>query len=52
MLLIGEKFSKIVNVSEIIEGGLKNGKIAGVAISPRSSGLLKKKKEDVSSFFI
>nr|QVT92263.1 reverse transcriptase [Solanum chacoense] len=49
MLLVGEKFVEIVKVVETIEDGLRTGKIARVAASPGSSGLLKKKKEDVSS---
>ncbi|KAK4718414.1 hypothetical protein R3W88_016752 [Solanum pinnatisectum] len=43
--------SPIVKVGETIEDGLRTGKIARVAASPGSSGLLKKKREDVSSIF-
>ncbi|KAK4706860.1 hypothetical protein R3W88_033577 [Solanum pinnatisectum] len=49
MLLVGEKFAEIVKVGETIEDGLRIGKIARVAASPGSWGLLKKKREDVSS---
>ncbi|KAK4726780.1 hypothetical protein R3W88_031697 [Solanum pinnatisectum] len=49
MLLVGAKFAEIVKVGETIEDGLKTGKIARVAASPGSSGLLKKKREDVSA---
>uniref|UniRef100_M1B273 Gag/pol polyprotein n=1 Tax=Solanum tuberosum TaxID=4113 RepID=M1B273_SOLTU len=49
MLLVGAKFAEIVKVGETIEDGLRTGKIARVAASPRSSSLLKKKREDVSS---
>ncbi|XP_015161179.1 LAS seventeen-binding protein 1-like [Solanum tuberosum] len=49
MLLVGAKFPEIVKVSETIEDGLRTGKIARVAASPGSSGLLKKKREDVTS---
>ncbi|TMW98028.1 hypothetical protein EJD97_004605 [Solanum chilense] len=48
MLLIVAKFVEIVKVGETIEDGLKTGKISRVAASPWSSGLLKKKREDVS----
>ncbi|KAK4733993.1 hypothetical protein R3W88_008254 [Solanum pinnatisectum] len=41
--------SPIVKVGETIEDGLRTGKIARVAALPGSSGLLKKKREDVSS---
>ncbi|KAK4724983.1 hypothetical protein R3W88_027762 [Solanum pinnatisectum] len=49
MLLVGAKFAEIVKVGETIEDGLRTGKIARVAASPGSSGLLKKRREDVSS---
>ncbi|KAK4730873.1 hypothetical protein R3W88_023861 [Solanum pinnatisectum] len=49
MLLVGAKFAEIVKVGETIEDGLRTGKIAHVAALPGSSGLLKKKREDVSS---
>ncbi|KAK4731886.1 hypothetical protein R3W88_024874 [Solanum pinnatisectum] len=41
--------SPIVKVGETIEDGLRTENIACVAASPGSSGLLKKKREDVSS---
>lgn len=46
-LLVRVKFFEIVKIVETIEGGLKLGKIAHVSTSPGSSGLLKKKREDV-----
>ncbi|KAK4706953.1 hypothetical protein R3W88_033490 [Solanum pinnatisectum] len=49
ILLVGAKFTEIVKVGETIKDGLEIGKIARVAASPRSLGLLKKKREDVSS---
>ncbi|XP_049365851.1 uncharacterized protein LOC125830722 [Solanum verrucosum] len=49
MLLIGEKFAEIVKVGEAIEDGIKTGKISRVAASIESSGLLKKKRDDMSS---
>uniref|UniRef100_M1DZ61 Gag-pro n=1 Tax=Solanum tuberosum TaxID=4113 RepID=M1DZ61_SOLTU len=49
MLFVGEKFAEIVKVGETIEDGLNTRKIVRVAASPESSGLLKKKREDVSS---
>ncbi|KAK4724275.1 hypothetical protein R3W88_027054 [Solanum pinnatisectum] len=49
MLLVRAKFAEIVKVGETIEDGLKIGKIVRVAALPGSSGLLKKKREDVSS---
>ncbi|KAK4708058.1 hypothetical protein R3W88_028983 [Solanum pinnatisectum] len=49
MLLIGEKFVEIVKVGEAIEEGIKTGKISRFATLTESSGLLKKKREDVSS---
>ncbi|XP_055824288.1 uncharacterized protein LOC129892753 [Solanum dulcamara] len=49
MLLVGAKFAEIVNVGETIEDGLKTGKVARVASSIGSSGLVKKKREDVST---
>ena len=45
MLLIGAKFVAIVKIGETIEDCLKTGKIALVAASPGSLGLLKKKRE-------
>ena len=47
MLFVGEKFCEILKVGETIEDGLKTRKLAHVAESPRSSGLLKKKREDI-----
>ena len=41
MLFIGAKFVEIVKIADTIEDGLKSGKIARVAASPGSSGLLK-----------
>ncbi|KAK4730384.1 hypothetical protein R3W88_023372 [Solanum pinnatisectum] len=49
MLLVGAKFAEIVKVGETIEDELRTEKIARVAASPGSSGLLKKRREDVSS---
>ncbi|KAL3354166.1 hypothetical protein AABB24_018692 [Solanum stoloniferum] len=49
MLLIGAKFAEIVKIGEIIEDGLKTGKIARVATRTESLRLLKKKREDVTS---
>ena len=46
MMLMGAKFVKIVKISEIVEDDLKLEKIACVAASPGSSGLLKKKRKD------
>ena len=51
MLLVGEKLIEIVKIGETIEVGLKMGKIAHVAASPASSGLLKNKGEDISAIF-
>ncbi|XP_069154359.1 uncharacterized protein [Solanum lycopersicum] len=48
MLLIGAKYAEIVKVGETIEDGLKIGKISHVASQAGSSGLLRKKREDVS----
>ena len=49
MLLVRVKFAEIVKVGETIEDGLKIGKIARVAALPGSLGLLKKKRENVST---
>ncbi|KAK4710439.1 hypothetical protein R3W88_004952 [Solanum pinnatisectum] len=49
MLLIGAKFTEIVKVGEAIEDGIKTEKISRVAALTESSGLSKKKREDVSS---
>ncbi|KAK4728054.1 hypothetical protein R3W88_021042 [Solanum pinnatisectum] len=47
MLIVGAKFGELVKVGETIEDGLRTGKIARIAGLPGSSGLLKKKREDV-----
>ncbi|XP_015081465.1 uncharacterized protein LOC107025133 [Solanum pennellii] len=47
MLLVGAKFAEIVKVGETIEDGLILGKIARVSASPGSSGLMRKKREEV-----
>ena len=47
ILLIGAKFAEIVKVGETIEDVLKSGKIARVFASPGSSGLMRKKREEV-----
>ncbi|KAK4722428.1 hypothetical protein R3W88_012661 [Solanum pinnatisectum] len=49
MLPVGAKLAEIVKVGETIEDELRIGKIARVAALPGSLGLLKKKREDVSS---
>ncbi|XP_027772414.1 uncharacterized protein LOC114076918 [Solanum pennellii] len=49
ILLIGAKFAEIVKVGETIEDGLKSGKIARVSASPGSSGLVRKKREEVNA---
>ena len=48
ILLIGAMFAEIVKVGETIEDGLKSGKIARVSASPGSSGLVRKKREEVN----
>ncbi|XP_049403577.1 uncharacterized protein LOC125867192 [Solanum stenotomum] len=48
MLLVGAKFAEIVKVGGTIDDGLRTEKIARVAASTGSLGLLKKKIEDVS----
>ena len=48
ILLIGAKFAEIVKVGETIEDDLKSGKIAQVSASPGSSGLMRKKREEVA----
>ncbi|XP_055814638.1 uncharacterized protein LOC129884346 [Solanum dulcamara] len=48
LLLVGAKFAEVVKIKETIEDGLKTGRITCVAIQAGSSGLFKKKKEDVS----
>ena len=48
ILLIGVKFAEIVKVGETIEDDLKSGKIARVSASPGSSGLMRKKREEVA----
>ena len=47
ILLVGAKFVEIVKVGETTEYGLKSGKIACVSVSPRSSGLIRKRREKV-----
>ena len=47
ILLIGAKFAEIVKVGETIEYGLKLGKMARVSASPGSSGLVRKKRDEV-----
>jgi len=42
-------FAEIFKIGETIEDGLKSGKIARVAATPRSSGLLIKKREEVAA---
>ncbi|XP_015078417.1 uncharacterized protein LOC107022266 [Solanum pennellii] len=49
ILLIGAKFAEIVKVGETIEDGLKSGKIARVSASPGSSGLMRKRREEVAA---
>ena len=49
ILLIWAKFAEIVKIGETIEDGLKSGKIARVAAPPGSSGLLRKKREEVAA---
>ena len=49
MLLVGAKFAEIVKIGETIEDGLKSRKLDRVAASPRSSGLLKKKIEEIAA---
>ena len=49
ILLIGAKFAEIVKVGETIENGLKSGKIARVSASPGSSGLVRKKRDEVNA---
>ena len=49
ILLISAKFTEIVKVGETIEDGLKSGKIARVSASPGSSGLVRKKREEVNA---
>ena len=48
ILLIGAKFVEIVKVDETNVDGLKLGKIARVSASPGSSGLVRKKREEVA----
>ncbi|XP_069150323.1 uncharacterized protein [Solanum lycopersicum] len=52
ILLIGAKFAKIVKVGETIEDGLKSGKIARVSASPGSSGLVRRKREEVATIYL
>ena len=49
ILLVGAKFAEIVKVGETIEDGLKSGKIARVSASPGSSGLIRKRREEVAA---
>ena len=49
IFLIGAKFAEIVKVGETIEDDLKSGKIARVSASPGSSGLMRKKREEVAA---
>ena len=47
MSLVGSKFAEIVKIGKTNTDGLKSGKIDHVAVSPRSSGLLKNKREEI-----
>ena len=49
VLLIGAKFAEIVKVGETIEDDLKSGKIARVSASLESSGLMRKRREEVAA---
>lgn len=49
MLLIRAKFTEIVKVGDAIEDGIKTRKISLVSSLTEYVGLLKKKREDVSS---
>ena len=49
ILLIGAKFTEIVKVGETIEYGLKLGKMARVSASPGSSGLVRKKRDEIAA---
>ena len=49
MLLVRAKFAEIVKICETIKDSLKSGKTARVAAPPRSSGLLRKKREEVAA---
>ena len=48
ILLVGAKFVETAKIGETLEDGLKTRKIARIAASFGSSGLLKKKRDDVS----
>ncbi|XP_055806992.1 uncharacterized protein LOC129875775 [Solanum dulcamara] len=48
LLLVGAKFTEVVKIGETIEDSLKTERITRVAIQAGSSGLFKKKREDVS----
>ncbi|XP_055814132.1 uncharacterized protein LOC129883514 [Solanum dulcamara] len=48
LLLVGAKFAEVVKIGETIEDGLKTKRITRMAIQIGSSGLFKKKREDVS----
>ena len=52
ILLIGAKFAEIVKVGETIEDDLKSGKIARVSASPGSSGLVRRKREEVATIYL
>ena len=49
LLILGGKFSEIVNIGESIEDGLRIGKIIEMTPPDESPGPLRRKKEDVSS---
>ncbi|XP_069144312.1 uncharacterized protein [Solanum lycopersicum] len=49
ILLIRAKFAEIVKVGETIEDGLRSGKIARVSASLESSGLMRKRREEVAA---
>lgn len=51
MLLVGAKFTDIVKIGENIEDGLKTGKITRLSVSTGTSGISRKRKEDVSAVF-
>ena len=48
ILLIRAKFAEIVKIGETIEYGQESGKRARVSVSPGSSGLVRKKREEVA----
>ena len=49
IFLIGAKLAEIVKVGETIKGGLKLGKIARVSASRESSGLVRKKRDEIAA---